>query len=301
MSWFNGFADRFEQHVPLAPLTWFKLGGCAQYLFRPQDVADLAEIAARARGEEMPFRVLGAGANVLISDDGFDGVVVRLDQPAFSEIHRQGTELTVGAGANLMPFSRACADDGLSGLACMAGIPATLGGAVRMNAGGKFGDISRVVRSVEVLSPDGAVETWDHERIGFDYRHSNLADRIVLAVTVELTEDDPARTRREYDQCFEYKTRSQPMADRSAGCIFKNPPGQSAGALIDQAGLKGTSVGGARVSDRHANFIVTERGATASDVLRLIDVIKDRVARMFHTALETEIEIWKPIRKGVGV
>jgi len=301
MTWYNEFADRLERDVPLAPLTWFRLGGCAEYLFRPRDVAELAAIAARARGEEVPFRVLGAGANVLISDDGFDGVVVRLDQPAFGEVRRCDTVLTVGAGVNLMPFSRACAEDGLSGLECMAGIPATLGGAVRMNAGGKFGDISQVVRSLDILASDGSIETWNHERIGFGYRRSNLAERIVLSVTLELTKGDPVRVRHEYDECFDYKRRSQPMADRSAGCIFKNPPGQSAGALIDRAGLKGTSVGGARVSDRHANFIVTQRGATATDVLRLIDVIKERVARMFNTELETEIEVWQPTRKGVAV
>jgi len=301
MNWYNEFADHIERDAALAPMTWFKLGGCARYLFRPRDVAELAALVARARGEDVPVRVLGAGANVLISDDGVDGVVVRLDQPAFCGVRRRGHEVDVGAGVNLMPFSRDCSERGWSGMQCLAGIPATIGGAVRMNAGGRFGDISAVVQGVDVLDPDGGVERWGHDRIEFGYRRSNLGGRIALSATLALREDDPGRVRREYEECFAYKRKSQPMADRSAGCIFKNPEGRSAGALIDQAGLKGTMVGGARVSERHANFIVTERGATASDVMHLIDVIRDRVLRVFQTLLEPEIEFWRPSRKEVAV
>jgi UDP-N-acetylmuramate dehydrogenase len=255
----------------------------------------------RAREQDVPVKVLGRGANVLVSDDGFDGVVVRLDHPTFRRVTRRGSRLEVGAGVDLIPLARRCSARGLSGLECMAGIPATVGGAVRMNAGGRFGEFSEVVRRVEVMRPDGERESWTPDRCGFGYRRSSIDDHIVLAAELELREDDPIRVRQKFEEYFELKRATQPLGDQSAGCIFKNPSGRSAGALIDQAGLKGTTCGEARVSERHANFIVAQRGAKASDVLRLIDVIRERVLSLFSTELEVEIDIWKPVGAGVSV
>ncbi len=296
MSWWSEFASRIERDAPIGRQTWLRLGGRARYLYRPRDDKDLALLMIRAKNEDVPLKVLGGGANVLISDDGFDGVVVRLDDDAFRAINRRSSSLDVGAGVDLMPLARRCSGLGLSGLECMAGIPATVGGAVRMNAGGRFGEFGSVVRQVEVLRSDGNRETWSHDRIGFGYRRTDLGDSIVLAALVELVEDDPRRVKRTFDEYSEFKERSQPLADKSAGCIFKNPPGQSAGALIDQAGLKGTRCGKVQVSGRHANFIIAHEGATASDVIRLIDTIRERVRRVFGTELELEIDIWKPLR-----
>ena len=174
----------------------------------------------------------------------------------------------------------------------LAGIPSTVGGAVRMNAGGRYGEFGDVVREVELLCSDGHLETRSRAQLGFGYRTSAVKDEIVLSVRLELAEDDPVRVGQRFDECFECKTRSQPLTERSAGCIFKNPQGQSAGALIDQAGLKGVKWGGARVSERHANFIVADEGATASDVIRLIDLIRERVQKVFGTELQIEVEIW---------
>ncbi len=244
------------------------------------------------------MKVLGRGANVLVSDDGFDGVVVRLDHASFRRAERRGSRMEVGAGMDLMPFAQWCSKRGLSGLECMAGIPASIGGAVRMNAGGRLGEFGRIVRQVRVLRPDGETEVWSRERCGFGYRHSDIGDRIVLAAQLELVEDDPVRVRRTFEECFAQKRDAQPLGERSAGCIFKNPQGKSAGALIDQAGLKGTQCGAVRVSERHANFIVARRGAKASDVLQLIDLIRDRVRSAFSMELETEVDIWRPSRAG---
>jgi len=277
-------------------MTWFRLGGRARYLFQPHSAEQLAALAVRAREQEVPLKVLGRGANVLVSDDGFDGVVVRLDHHSFRRVERRGSQVDVGAGVNLMPFARACSKRGLSGLECMAGIPSTIGGAIRMNAGGRSGEFGNVVKNVRVLGPDGGTATWSQQRCGFGYRHSKLGDHIVLSVQLELVEDDPICVRRTFEECFAQKRCSQPLGDRSAGCIFKNPTGRSAGAMIDQAGLKGTQWGAARVSERHANFIVARRGATASDVLHLIDLIRERVRSAFSTELEIEIDIWKPGR-----
>lgn len=293
MNWLNEFADAVEFEAPLGRLTWFRLGGPARYLVRPRDVAQLSAFLARANEEGLPVRVLGTGANVLISDAGFDGAVIRLNGDAFRRVEWNGVSANVGAGVDLMPFARECSVTGLSGLECMAGIPATVGGAVRMNAGGRFGDIARVVRQVELLRPDGTLEVWPADRIGFGYRHSALTDCIVVAAQLLFDPDDPGRVKRRFNECFDYKQRTQPMADRSAGCIFKNPKGRSAGALIDRAGLKGTRCGLAWVSRRHANFIVTAQGASASDVMRLIEQVGERVHREFGTLLELEVEIWR--------
>ncbi len=301
MSWWSEFASRIECDAPIGRQTWFRLGGRARFLFRPKNSEMLASLVRRAKQEDVPVKVLGSGANVLISDDGFDGVVVRLDSDAFKAVKRRGESLHVGAGVDLMPLSRQCSEQGLSGLECTAGIPATIGGAVRMNAGGRFGDFGNVVRQVRVLQPDGEIETWSHDRIGFGYRRTDLGRGIVLSAMLELACDDPRRVKRTFDERFEYKRHSQPLADNSAGCIFKNPRGKSAGALIDKAGLKGAQYGRAEVSWRHANFIIARSGATASDVLHLIDMIRERVRRAFATELEIEVDIWRPEKaKGQG-
>ncbi len=246
------------------------------------------------------MKVLGRGANVLVSDDGFDGVVVRLDAPAFRATVRRGSRIEVGAGVDLMPLVKQCSELGLAGLETLAGIPATVGGAVRMNAGGAAGEFGDVVRSVRVVSPDGGNEVWTRDRIEFGYRHCELGDRTVVSATLELREDEPERVLRDYREHSERKQRTQPLAEHSAGCIFKNPRGAHAGALIDKAGLKGTRCGEAEVSKVHANFIVAGRGATASDVLNLIDLVRDRVHREFEMQLETEIDIWKPLGRAVA-
>src|SRR5688572_12908624 len=154
MNWWNDFQDQIVHDAPLGKQTWFRLGGRAKYLFQPRSVSELSSFVTRARQEDVPVKVLGRGANVLVSDDGFDGVVVRLDQPVFRKVEQRRELLEVGAGVDLMPFARGCSANGLSGLECMAGTPATIGGAVRMNAGGRFGDVSECVEAITVLRPD---------------------------------------------------------------------------------------------------------------------------------------------------
>ncbi len=294
MSWWSEFADRIECDAPIGRSTWFRLGGSARFLCHPRDSQDLAALVRCAQKHGVPFKVLGSGANVLVSDDGYDGVVIRLDSEAFRRVDRHEDSMTLGAGVDLMPFAKQCSDEGLSGLECMAGIPATAGGAVRMNAGGRFGSFGDVVRRVTCVGRDGIVETIDQSELGFGYRRSLVGDRIVCSVEIELTQDEPAKVKRRFDEYFSYKQETQPLADKSAGCVFKNPPGQSAGALIDRAGLKGTRCGAAHVSHRHANFIIADPGATATDVMQLIDLVRDRVEREFGTRLEIEIDIWRP-------
>lgn len=273
-------------------MTWFRLGGNARCLFRPRDAQDLSCLMSRAAEQRVPVKVLGVGANVLVRDDGFDGVVVRLDAPALKHVERLDDSWMVGGGGDLMPLSRDLSEQGWSGLECMAGIPATVGGAVKMNAGGRFGEIGTVVREILLVTRSGDLETWSADRLGFGYRRSNITDQIVVRVTMQLAQDDPRESSGRYAEYFAYKERSQPMKDRSAGCVFKNPTGASAGALIDRAGLKGLACGGASVSEKHANFIVTRPDARACDVIRLIEKIREAVGKAFGIELETEVDIW---------
>jgi len=239
----------------MTKLTWFRLGGRARYLFRPRDEEQLSKLLMCTQREGVPVKVLGAGANVLVSDDGFDGVVVRLNAPAFKCVKQDGDRCRVGAGVELMPFAREKCYEGRTGLECMAGIPATVGGATRMNAGGVHGEFSDVVTTVRVVGRDGSIQDRSRESLGFGYRRSKLDGLIVTSVELELPKGDPQQTRSRFDEIMTSKVESQPIAEKSAGCIFKNPPGHAAGALIDRAGLKGVSVGDASVSERHANFI----------------------------------------------
>ena len=181
---------------------------------------------------------------------------------------------------------------GLAGLEVLAGIPGTLGGIVRMNAGGRWGQIADVVREVTAIDEDGRTQRLTPEEIGFSYRNSRLSGSVVCEAKLELTVDDPVQVRARFMDIWSRKSQVQPLGQPSAGCVFKNPAGQSAGRLIEQAGLKGHAIGGAHVSNVHANFIVAQEGATASDVFSLIGLIQREVAQRFAIELEMEVKVW---------
>jgi len=292
MGWLEEGDHGADRDVPLAGLTWFGLGGRARWLAHPADPADLGRLLQQALASGIPVKILGGGANVLVRDDGFDGIVVRLDQGAFRRVVFDGERVHAGAGADLMPLVRDCCRRGLAGLEGLAGIPGTVGGALHMNAGGRFGDISRCVETVDVIDTDGQPRQLSPAEVGFAYRRTNLGGRTVTGTTLRLSRDHPNTVYARFREYWRIKKEAQPLADHSAGCVFTNPPGDSAGRLIDSAGLKGTRCGGARVSDRHANFIVADEGATATDVLRLIERIRQTVRRQHGTELELEIDVW---------
>ncbi len=292
MNWLRGYDDIVERDVPLADLTWFRLGGTARLVAQPNSVDQLAGLMERALERDVPVKVLGRGANVLVRDSGFDGLVIRLNDDSLTRFEIDGERVIAGAGADLMKLVQACSRAGLAGLEGLAGIPGTVGGAIRMNAGGRFGEISDCVETVDVVQPDGSGRTIQKDQVGFGYRRTALGDAIVTGTTFRLNRDEPVRVYRQFKECWQIKKEAQPLADHSAGCVFTNPPGESAGRLIDRAGLKGRASGGARVSQRHANFIVADRGATATDVLRLIDQIRQTVSEQFGTELQLELDIW---------
>ena len=296
---------KHEFNVPLAPLTWYGVGGCAQVLAHPSSVQQLSSLASRTHEQQIPVYVLGAGANLLVRDEGVKGVVVKLDDPAFKQIKIEKNIVTVGAGFDLAKLLLHTARLGLGGLEVLAGVPATIGGAVRMNAGGRFGDIGRSVRRVKVMDVSGQVYYRDRDDLVFSYRKSNITGKFIIEVELDLTPGDPEELMREVKKIMILKKESQPLPDHSAGCAFKNPIAPtltrfdspdgkpaSAGKLIDVAGLKGTRIGGAEVSPLHANFIVADPGCSAADIESLMERVKTVVHEKFGVILEREVVIW---------
>jgi len=293
MSIFSGLEDIVSEQCPLANFTWYGLGGAVDYLIRPKNIDQLRAVIQRCRDNDVPFRVLGYGSNLLVDDEGVRGAILKLDAEAFCGFEFEGTTLVAGAGANLNKLVLDSVRKGLSGLEALTGIPGSVGGAVRMNAGGSFGDIGSTIRSITVMDKQGEIFEKEKPELVFDYRWVNVTAPVVLKATIDLTESDPDAMLKTVKEVWIYKKNSQPLNTKNAGCIFKNPRGMSAGALIDRAGLKGEQIGGAVVSEKHANFITTEQGCTSTDVQNLIKLIQTRVKDAFDVDLETEIEIWQ--------
>ena len=289
---FSGLDQIVKTDYRLARHTWYGLGGPADYFIRPEDVDQLKDVVRRCRENGLKMYVLGFGSNLLVGDKGVRGAVVKLDTEAFRQVQVEGDLVTAGAGTDLSQLVLDCVKKGLSGLEGLTGIPGSIGGAVRMNAGGRFGDIGAAVESVTVMDIHGQVHDKAKPELAFDYRSSNIASRFILGAALRLTPGDPDQIMRTVQEAWIYKKNHQPLNSRNCGCVFKNPAGQSAGALIDRAGLKGVQVGGARVSEKHANFMVAEKGCTSKDVLDLIEVVRGRVREQFGVELEAEIEIW---------
>ena len=292
MKLFDGLESILKRDQPLGPRTWFNIGGPAEYFFQPQDVEQLAEVLRRCRDNEVPVHVLGGGANLLIDDNGVGGAVIHLSGEAFNRVRYVDGLLSVGGGQDLPKLVLRCVREGWSGLECLTGIPGSVGGCVRMNAGGVFGDVGGVIDAVSVMGSDGVEFSRTHNDLVFGYRNTNITSTVILGATFRVVEDDPHAILRQVKQIWIYKKNSQPLGHPNAGCIFKNPRGLSAGALIDQAGMKGQRVGGATVSDKHANFIIVDRGARASDVLKLIKTVRQAVYKKFEVDLEMELEVW---------
>ncbi|NIA22463.1 MAG: UDP-N-acetylmuramate dehydrogenase [Anaerolineaceae bacterium] len=274
MKLFKGYEEIVEKNKELGPLTTFRLGGPAEYFARPQTEEQLKGLLERVAETDLPIRVLGNGSNVLVSDQGVRGVVIQLDPKGFGGLSITEDLIRAGASLGLSKLVRGAVRAHLAGLEPLIGIPGWVGGAVRMNAGGKFGDISQVVERVKVMDSRGQTFYRERDGLAFGYRTSNISARFILEAEFRLGEDDERRITRFMKEVWISKKNSQPVANRSAGCIFKNPRGLSAGALIDQAGLKGARVGGASVSRKHANYIVANKEATAKDVRDLIELVR---------------------------
>ncbi len=290
---FDDFRGTVTTDEPLAPLVWFRLGGPAAYFARPRQVDELPPLLKRCREQGVAFKILGGGSNVLVRDEGFDALVIQLESPFFSDLAVRQNLVEAGAAVPLTALISGSARAGLAGLEILTGIPGTVGGALRGNAGGRQGAIGQFVRRATVLDSSDEIQVRERDDLSFADRDSNLDEPVILSAEFELAAEDPESVVRRMRRIWIIKKENQPYGHQLSGCIFKNPsPDVSAGALIDQAGLKGTRFGGAEVSDRHANFIVAHPGAKSADVLQLIERIRQRVWQQFGYELELQIQVW---------
>ena len=292
MNIFNDLEKIVETDYPLASHTWYGLGGPADYFIRPQTVEQLKEVVLRCNENDIRIYVIGFGSNLLIGDDGLRAAVITLEADQFKQTQVDGELVTAWAGADLSKLVLSCVQKGLSGIEALTGIPGSIGGAVKMNAGGNFGDIGAAVEAVTLMDNQGNVFEKSKPELMFDYRGTNITAKFILSAQLKLIPGDTEQIMRTVKEIWIYKKNNQPLNSKNSGCIFKNPRDVSAGALIDRAGLKGLQIGGATVSEKHANFIIAEKDCKSRDVMRLIDAIKERVKEHFDTELELEIEIW---------
>lgn len=288
----DDFNDILSPEESLAPHTWMKLGGPAERFYVPTSRDQLVSLVQCCTSSGIGVRIIGGGSNLLVSDTGVRGAVIQVREPLLGEISIDGDSVVAGGGALLSHVVSESVRAGLAGLENLVGIPGTVGGAVIGNAGGRHGDIGEFVKSVEVMTHAGETTVRSGDELTFSYRNSSISDLLVLSVTLELRQDESDDLATRMKKIWIMKRATQPLADQSAGCIFRNPRGLSAGALIEQCGLKDLAVGGARISDRHANFVVTDSEAKSEDVNSLIEKVQSAVNEKFGVELEVEISRW---------
>ena len=280
---------RLVSNQTLADITWFRVGGPAQVLFTPADAEDLAYFL-RGIPADLPVFVIGLGSNLLVRDGGVSGVVLRLGR-GFGDIKAEpGNRIRVGTAVPDVKLARAAADAGLAGLAFYRGIPGSIGGALRMNAGAHGRETKDVLVEARAVDREGNIHTLSLADMGFTYRHCAVpTDWIFTEAVYQGTPGDPADILREMNEVAEYREANQPIKERTGGSTFKNPPGSSAWKLIDQAGCRGYRVGGAKVSEMHCNFLINDRNATGEDIERLGETVRARVRETSGVVLQWEI------------
>ena len=281
---------RLTQAAPLAPLVWFKSGGCAQYLFEPKDIADLQSFL-RELDKATPVMALGLGSNLIIRDGGVRGVVIRLGK-AFAKVTcADAVMMECGAGASGILVSSTARDNKIAGLEFLRSIPGTVGGFVRMNGGAYGGEVKDILRDCDVVMRDGPLVTLSVDELHYSYRHSELPDgAIVLAARFQGHPGEPEAIQAEMDRISASREASQPLRSKTGGSTFKNPDGHKAWQLVDAAGCRGLQIGGAQVSEKHTNFLINTGDATSADIEALGEEVRARVMAQSGVALTWEIQ-----------
>ncbi|MDR1963327.1 MAG: FAD-binding protein [Planctomycetaceae bacterium] len=322
----NSVRQGVGRNIPLAMYTRLQLGGPAEYFAEPESEADLVALLKQSRTNQLPVRVLGAGTNVLVTETGvmgspktdFNGTIIAgtdvtgadvvgtgstgtcitgltllLSNPVFCGITVEGQQVIAGAGAKLGQVITQSVSQGLGGIESLIGIPGSVGGSLRGNAGTNSGDLGQWVESVKVAHFDGTISVLSKNEISFGYRSSSLDDVVILSAVFRLEKDNPVDLTRRMQKLWIVRKTQQPSGELASVYVFKNPTtGTPAGDLIEQAGLKGTRIGGAIVCERNANFIMVEPEGTAEDVLRLIRLVQEQVEKRTEIELELSLEIW---------
>jgi len=281
---------RLTHGAPLAPLVWFKSGGAAEWLFEPADVEDLSAFLC-ALDSKVPVMALGLGSNLIVRDGGVPGVTVRLGK-AFATIDRiDATTIRCGGGASGILVASSARDAGIAGVEFLRGIPGTVGGFVRMNGGAYGREVADVLIECDVVLRSGERVTLPVADLRYTYRHSELPDQaIVVSATLRGVGGDPVAIGAEMDRIAAAREASQPLRSKTGGSTFKNPPGAKAWALVDEAGCRGLTVGGAQVSEKHTNFLINTGAATSADIEALGETVRERVKAHSGVSLEWEIQ-----------
>ncbi len=290
---------RLTANAAIGHLTWFRVGGPAEILFRPADRADLAAFLA-ALPDDIPVTVIGVGSNLLVRDGGIPGITIRLGR-GFAEITPAGEEVAAGAGTLDLNVALAAAEAGIAGLEFLSGIPGTIGGGLRMNAGAYGGEIKNVLVAAEAIDRSGVVHTLDAAAMRLSYRHCDVdPDWIFIGARLRGWRDDAAEIARKMAEIRESREATQPIRARTGGSTFANPPGDQAWRLIDDSGCRGLARGGAMVSEKHTNFLINTGTATAADIEGLGEEVRRRVHAHAGVVLEWEIRrVGRPV-PGMG-
>ncbi|MTV47562.1 UDP-N-acetylmuramate dehydrogenase [Heliobacillus mobilis] len=288
----SGFRGKWKVNEPMSLHTTWRIGGPADLFTVPADEEDAALLIGNCNQNHVPWTVVGLGSNLLVADKGIRGVVIHLGKE-FSQRTQEGNQVIVGAGCSLPGLARFAARQGLQGLAFAVGIPASVGGAVIMNAGAHGGSISDVLRWVDILDAQGCKRRLTREEMNFSYRHSRLQQEkaLVLRACMDLHPGTTGEMEAFMDTILAKRKATQPLEWPNAGSVFLNPPADSAGRLIEKAGMKGFAIGGAQVSPKHANFIINTGEATAKDVLALIEAVKEKVRVTCGIELNSEVRV----------
>ena len=282
---------RLTDDAPLAPFTWFRVGGPAEVLFSPADEDDLAYLLSRLPAE-IPVTVLGLGSNLIVRDGGVSGVVIRLGGRAFGAIETTGDHrVVVGAAAIDAQVARAAAEAGIDGLAFLRGVPGSIGGALRMNAGAHGGETRETLLEARGVDRSGAARVFTSAEMGFSYRHCQAPDEVIFTrASFQGRPGDPAAIKAEMERITVAREASQPIREKTGGSTFQNPPGHSAWKLIDAAGCRGLRLGGAQVSEMHCNFLINTGAATGHDIETLGETVRARVKENSGIELHWEIK-----------
>lgn len=284
---------KVKRNEPLSQHTTMKIGGPADLFIEPSSLENIQKVMNLIKERQLPWRAIGRGSNLLVSDKGIEGVVIRLGS-GLNHLSINESTITVGGGHSLVSLSTLISKRGLSGLEFASGIPGSVGGAVYMNAGAHGSDISKILTRAHILFEDGSIEWLSNDEMEFTYRTSVLQKKrpgVVLEAEFKLTMGDRTAIVSKMQKNKDYRKETQPWNFPCAGSIFRNPLPNYAGKLIEEAGLKGFQIGGAKISEMHGNFIVNAGNATAKDVLDLIQYIKDKILHLYGIKMETEVEI----------
>ncbi|MBS1090956.1 UDP-N-acetylmuramate dehydrogenase [Gluconobacter sp. Dm-74] len=285
----KGLRGRLTPNTPLGPRAWFRVGGPADWVFIPEDQDDLA-LFLREKPASMPVTILGACSNVIIRDGGIAGTVIRLAR-GFADIDIQGNSLIVGAAALDITVAEHAAAAGLAGLEFLAGIPGSIGGAARMNAGAYGSDLDAILEWAEILTENGDLRRLSHDELGFAYRHSELPPgSVVIRASLRGTPDDANAIRSRIADIRASREASQPVRARTGGSTFRNPEGHKAWQLIDEAGCRGLRIGDAQVSEKHCNFLLNLGQASSADLETLGETVREKVLAQSGVSLHWEIK-----------